>query len=57
MRKPPTFRRDDGMVTVEYAIATVAAAALATVLYLVLTSDAVATWLTALVERALSVKF
>ncbi|MFC9256507.1 DUF4244 domain-containing protein [Amycolatopsis thailandensis] len=57
MRKFPTFRGDDGTATVEYAIAIVAAAALAVVLYLIVTSDAVAAGLTALVERALSVKF
>ncbi|EMD21679.1 DUF4244 domain-containing protein [Amycolatopsis azurea] len=57
MRKLPTFREDDGMTTVEYAIGTLAAAALAAVLYLIVTSDAVVAGLTALVERALSVKF
>ncbi|MFJ8912393.1 DUF4244 domain-containing protein [Amycolatopsis sp. NPDC102389] len=56
MTKIPTFREDDGMVTVEYAIATLAAAALAAVLYLVLSSDAVVAGLTSLIERALSVK-
>ncbi|GAB3719741.1 hypothetical protein GCM10027598_32630 [Amycolatopsis oliviviridis] len=57
MRKLPTFREDDGMATVEYAIATLAAAALAGLLYLIVTSDAVVAGLTALVERALAVKF
>lgn len=57
MSKFPPFRGDDGMATVEYAIATLAAAALAAVLYLVVNSDAVVDGLTALIERALSVKF
>ncbi|MFK0245223.1 DUF4244 domain-containing protein [Amycolatopsis azurea] len=57
MRKFPTFREDAGMTTVEYAIGTLAAAALAAVLYLIVTSDGVVAGLTALVERALSVKF
>ncbi|AIG80686.1 MULTISPECIES: DUF4244 domain-containing protein [Amycolatopsis] len=57
MTKLPTFREDDGMTTVEYAIATLAAAGLAGLLYLVVTSDAVSAGLTALIERALSVKF
>ncbi|EME64241.1 DUF4244 domain-containing protein [Amycolatopsis decaplanina] len=57
MNKLPNFREDDGMATVEYAIATLAAAALAAVLYLVVNSEAVVAGLTALVERALSVKF
>ncbi|MER6666410.1 DUF4244 domain-containing protein [Amycolatopsis japonica] len=57
MTKLPTFRDDDGMTTVEYAIATLAAAGLAGLLYLVVTSDAVSAGLTALIERALSVKF
>lgn len=57
MYKLPTFRDDDGMATVEYAIATLAAAALAAVLYLVVSSDAVVSGLTGLIERALSVKF
>ncbi len=56
MSKLPTFRDDDGMATVEYAIATLAAAALAGVLYLIVNSDAVFAGLTALIERALSVK-
>ncbi|UMP05438.1 DUF4244 domain-containing protein [Amycolatopsis sp. EV170708-02-1] len=57
MYKLPTFREDDGMATVEYAIATLAAAALGAVLYLVIDSEAVRAGLTALIERALSVKF
>ncbi|MBB5853499.1 DUF4244 domain-containing protein [Amycolatopsis umgeniensis] len=57
MSKFPTFRDDDGMATVEYAIATLAAAALAGVLYLIVNGEAVVAGLTALIERALSVKF
>ncbi|WP_340685321.1 DUF4244 domain-containing protein [Amycolatopsis coloradensis] len=57
MNKVPDFRADDGMATIEYAIATLAAAALAAVLYLVIDSEAVRAGLTALIERALSVKF
>ncbi|OLZ60404.1 DUF4244 domain-containing protein [Amycolatopsis keratiniphila] len=57
MYKLPTFQEDDGMTTVEYAIGTLAAAGLAALLYLVVTSDAVSAGLTALIERALSVKF
>ncbi|WP_181776183.1 DUF4244 domain-containing protein [Amycolatopsis pittospori] len=56
MRNLPTFRDDDGMATVEYAIATLAAAALAGVLYLIVNSEAVVAGITALIERALSVK-
>ena len=56
LTKPPTFREDDGMATVEYAIATLAAAALAGVLYLIVNSEAVVAGITALIERALSVK-
>ncbi|MBE1576811.1 DUF4244 domain-containing protein [Amycolatopsis roodepoortensis] len=57
MHKLPTFREDDGMATIEYAIATLAAAALAALLYVVIESEAVRAGLTALIERALSVKF
>ncbi|HEX7662325.1 MAG TPA: DUF4244 domain-containing protein [Pseudonocardiaceae bacterium] len=47
---------DDGMSTVEYAVGTIAAAALAVVLYAVVTGDSVVSGLTGLVQRALSVK-
>ncbi|RSN53412.1 DUF4244 domain-containing protein [Amycolatopsis sp. WAC 04182] len=57
MNKLPTFREDDGMATIEYAIATIAAAALATLLYVIIDSEAVRAGLTSLIERALSVKF
>lgn len=63
MSKLPTFRTlrafrdDDGMATVEYAIATLAAAALAGVLYTIISGESVVAALTALIERALAVKF
>ncbi|MFC3454997.1 DUF4244 domain-containing protein [Amycolatopsis speibonae] len=57
MSKLPTLREDDGMATVEYAIGILAAAALGGVLYLIVNSEAVVAGLTALIERALSVKF
>lgn len=46
---------DDGMSTAEYAVGTIAAAALAAVLYAVLTGDSVEDHLTSLVEQAISV--
>lgn len=48
---------EDGMSTAEYAIGTIAAAALAAVLYSVVTGASVVSALTSLVERALSVNF
>ncbi|MBO0839201.1 MAG: DUF4244 domain-containing protein [Sciscionella sp.] len=48
---------DEGMSTAEYAIGTIAAAAFAAVLYTVVTGDSVVHGLSALVQRALSVKF
>lgn len=48
---------DAGMSTAEYAIGTIAAAAFAAVLYLIVTGDTVSGALTALVQRALSVSF
>ena len=56
MRKPSRLivnGRDAGMNTAEYAMGTVAAVAFATVLYKVVTSDAVAAALTGVVQRAL----
>jgi hypothetical protein len=44
---------DSGMNTAEYAVGTLAAVAFAGLLYKVLTSDAVRSALTSLVERAL----
>jgi hypothetical protein len=46
--------QDDGMSTAEYAIGTIAAAALGAVLYTVVTGDSVVGALTGLVQRALS---
>ncbi|MGH3873581.1 MAG: DUF4244 domain-containing protein [Pseudonocardiaceae bacterium] len=51
------FRGDTGMSTVEYAIGTIAAAALAAVLYQVVTGGTVTGALTDLVTRALSANF
>jgi hypothetical protein len=48
---------EDGMSTVEYAIGTIAAAALAAVLYMVVTGDSVTAMLNSLIAKALSVKF
>lgn len=47
------LRGDAGMSTAEYAIGTLAAAAFASLLYTVLTGDAVTQALTSLVQRAL----
>ncbi len=45
---------DAGMTTVEYAIGTVVAAALAAVLYKIVTGDSIVAGLTSLVQSALS---
>ncbi|WP_326598282.1 DUF4244 domain-containing protein [Streptomyces sp. NBC_01803] len=50
----PRWRRDAGMSTAEYAVGTLAAAALAAVLYQVVTSGAVTDALQQVVERALN---
>lgn len=47
-------RHDAGMTTVEYAVGTVVAAALAAVLYKIVTGDSVVSGLTHLVASALS---
>lgn len=47
---------DSGMTTAEYAVGTVAAAAFAAVLYMVVTGSSVVSGLGALVSKALSVK-
>lgn len=49
--------RDEGMSTAEYAVGTVAAAALAAVLYVVVSGDSITLALTSLIERAISVDF
>ncbi|MEU7475146.1 DUF4244 domain-containing protein [Lentzea sp. NPDC042327] len=48
------LKDDSGMSTVEYAIGTLAAAALAGVIYAVVTSDFVQDLLQGLIQRALS---
>jgi hypothetical protein len=48
--------RDTGTTTAEYAIGTLAAAAIATALYAVLSSDSLAASVAELVQRALSVE-
>ena len=48
---------DDGMSTVEYAIGTIAAAAFAAVLYVVISGQPVVDALTQLVQRALTATF
>jgi hypothetical protein len=54
-RLPALLRTDDnGMSTAEYAVGTIAACAFATVLYKVVTSDAISSALQQLVEKALS---
>ena len=45
---------DDGMSTVEYAVGTVTAAALALVLYRIVTGDNVLAALTGIINRALA---
>jgi hypothetical protein len=47
---------DAGMSTAEYAVGTIAAAAFAAVLYAVVTGNSVVSGLSALVQRAMSVK-
>ncbi|NIH86739.1 DUF4244 domain-containing protein [Amycolatopsis granulosa] len=53
----PALAADDGMSTAEYAIGTIAAAALAAVLYSVVTGDSVVGALTGLVQQALTPGF
>ncbi|KMS87870.1 DUF4244 domain-containing protein [Prauserella rugosa] len=53
--KESVLRGEEGMSTAEYAIGTLAAAALAAVLYMVVTGDSVTTMLTSIIEDALSV--
>lgn len=47
---------DDGMTTVEYCLGLIAAAALAVVLYGVVTGDGVLNGITSIVQRALTVQ-
>ncbi|WP_341773555.1 DUF4244 domain-containing protein [Corynebacterium bovis] len=56
-RAVTTAARDDGgMSTIEYALGMVAAAALGTLLYTVVTSDAVETALTEIIQNALDTR-
>jgi len=50
-------RDDDGMTTAEYAVGTVAACGFGTVLYRVLTSEAVGGLIRDLIERAITSVF
>ncbi|QWF81405.1 DUF4244 domain-containing protein [Amycolatopsis sp. CA-230715] len=50
------FDGDDGMSTTEYAIGTIAAAAFAAVLYVIVTGDGIVDALTGLVRDALDFK-
>jgi Protein of unknown function (DUF4244) len=56
-RLRPRLGGDDGMSTVEYAIGTIAAAAFAAVLYVVISGQPVVDALTQLVQRALTATF
>jgi len=50
-------RDDDGMATAEYAVGTVAACGFGTVLYRLLTSDAIGGLVRDLIERAITSVF
>lgn len=52
-----TLRQDDGMTTAEYAIGTIAAAGLGSVLLKLLTSDEMKAIVWSLLEKAFSVLF
>ncbi|MER5714463.1 MULTISPECIES: DUF4244 domain-containing protein [unclassified Streptomyces] len=54
VRRTRAVRRDEGMVTSEYAMGIVAAVAFAVILYQVITSGTVTEELQAIVKRALS---
>lgn len=51
------FSDDDGMSTAEYAIGTIAAAALAGILFVVVTGDQVVDAITEIVRKAFTVSF
>jgi hypothetical protein len=53
----PVAGADAGMTTAEYAVGTVAACGFAAVLYKVVTSDAVSSAITGLIQRALDAGF
>jgi uncharacterized protein DUF4244 len=48
----PKPSQDAGMITVEYAVGMLAAAAFAGLLYFVLTGDSVIDWMTSLIRKA-----
>lgn len=50
------LRRDDGLTTIEYALGTLAAAALAAVLYTVVNSDTVVSAFESIIDDALSAR-
>ncbi|MGH3761300.1 DUF4244 domain-containing protein [Actinophytocola sp.] len=53
--RPDFLIGDDGMTTVEYCVGLVSAAALAVVLYGIVTGDDVLNSITSIIQRALSV--
>jgi hypothetical protein len=57
LRRLVRLDSDSGMTTAEYAVGTIAAAALAAVLYSVVTGHSVVTALGGLIQRAMSVSF
>ena len=54
--RPEFLLADDGMTTVEYCLGILAAAALAVVLYGIVTGDGVLNALTSIIQRALTAK-
>lgn len=56
LRTRAVLTQDDGLTTVEYALGTLAAAALAAVLYMVVNSDAVSSAFESIISDALSAR-
>lgn len=56
LRTRAVLTQDDGLTTVEYALGTLAAAALAAVLYMVVNSDAVSSAFESIIGDALSTR-
>lgn len=56
LRTRAILAQDDGLTTVEYALGTLAAAALAAVLYMVVNSDAVSSAFESIIGDALSAR-
>lgn len=56
LRTRAILAQDDGLTTVEYALGTLAAAALAAVLYMVVNSDAVSSAFESIISDALSTR-